>query len=149
MLMIADGSLLDQAMHRAVTDPRTYLLRFYPRLPIPPLDHVATDVEPLTARVRHGIWTASCPCGTKGRPRPGCVVWFDQPIGWCVRCRNRAVGGAWRPIVVPGPEMRAAIEAVLLCRPKDEDRNWEASESLADLIAQNKDHGDPVPQEVA
>lgn len=43
------------------------------------------------------------------------------------------------------PAERAQIEAVLNLRPIRSTRNWEPNETLADLIAQNIEHGDPVP----
>lgn len=150
--MIVDGAAIGQAGFEGdVSDPRRYLLACYPAATIAPLDHVVLTAEPLVARVNHGVWIASCTCGAPprpdrpGMPNPGCVVFLEIPLGWCVRCGNRPWGGGWRRIIVPPPEQRRAIESVLELRPNVGDRNWEPGETLADLVAQNIEHGDPIP----
>lgn len=127
-------------------DLREYLLNFYPNAPIPPLTHVVRTARPMVARINHGIWIASCDCGVPGVPSPGCVVWMDVPLGFCVRCLNRGWGGGWRPIILPGLLVREGIEEVLDFRPRREDQNWEPGESIDDLIRQNLDQGDPVAE---
>lgn len=148
--MIADGAALGRQVFGEDVDPRELLLRMYPGAAavIPPLSQVVGTARPLVARINHGIWIASCDCGAPANkiPTPGCVVFLDRLLGWCIRCQNGATGRGWRPVAVPPPELRAAIEAVLLCRPNVEDRNWEPDETLDDLIAQNREHGDPVPE---
>jgi hypothetical protein len=143
--MILDGCVLARLAFPGgtVTDPRAYLrgLGYDP----PPLDRVANDAEPLVARVNHGVWIASCRCGAPGVPSPGGVVFLDQPMVWDPRCANVATDGDWRPVTVPGPDQRAAIEAVLRGRPRVEDRNWDG-ESLAELVAQNREHGDAIAE---
>lgn len=144
--MILDGATIGrQTFTSPVNDPREYLLAFYPEAPIPPLTHVVATATPMVARVNHGVWKASCECGAKGLPTPGLVVFVDQPWGWCVRCGNQGSGHGWRRVIVPPPEERRRIVAVLLCRPRVEDRNWEPGETVADLIAENLAHGDPIP----
>lgn len=143
--MILDGAALDLALHGEPSDPRTYLLRFYPDLTIPPLDRVA-DLPPLAACISAGYWIAVCPCGADGVPAPGGVVWLDRPLIWCIRCENASAGGDWRRVAGPAAEDRAAIEAVLICRPDPLTRNWAPGESVADLIAENVAHGVPVPE---
>lgn len=145
MSTILDGAALTALSPAGRLDPRAYLLSLYPQAPIPPLDHVVLTAPPLVARVNHGLWIASCPCGARGVPTPGGVVWLDQPLLWCLRCQNGGTGRGWRPVTVPPEGERQRIEAVLLCRPNVADRNWEPHESVADLIAQNREHGDPVP----
>lgn len=148
MAAILDGRAIAAAsLTQPDADLRAYLLACYPKASIPPLDHIVLTAEPLAARVNHGIWIASCPCGAPADkvPTPGCVVFLDQPLGWCVRCGNQSWGGGWRRIVVPPPEERALIEAVLMSRPNVGDRNWEPGETVAMLVAQNREHGDPVP----
>jgi hypothetical protein len=101
----------------------------------------------MVGRVNHGVWIASCECDAPRDtvPSPGCVVFLDVPLGWCVRCGNRRHGGFWRPIIIPPPEERRLIEAILDCRPRVEDRNWEPGETVELLAAENTAHGDPVP----
>lgn len=145
--MIADGALLDLALHGEATDPRTYLLRFYPALPIPPLDRVAHDGPPLVAEVREGLWIARCGCRAKVTARnpagPGGIVWLDTPVVWCPRCRNKIVRGDWRPVILPADI--EGIERVLLARPDVACRNWLPSESVDDLVRENRDHGLETP----
>jgi hypothetical protein len=146
--MILDGARIAARMPTPPIDLRAYLLAFYPLARIASTRHVNRSAVPMTARINHGVWIASCECGAEGHPSPGCVVYLDNPIGWCVRCGNRAHGGMWRPIMVPGADERAAIEAVLLCRPSLSDRNWQPGETVDELIAQNLAHGDPIPEVV-
>lgn len=145
--MILDGERLTENLHGEQVDPREHLIRMYPPLAelAPPLDHVVLTARPLVARVNHGTWIASCECGARGVPTPGCVVFTGTLLGWCLRCRNGATGRGWRPILVPVEAIRHQIEAVLLCRPNVDDRNWEPGETIDDLLAQNREHGDPVP----
>lgn len=129
-------------------DPRAYLLAFYPEATIAPLDHVVLTAEPLVARVVHGVWIASCSCGARGLPTPGCVVFMDTPLGWCVRCSNRGWGGGWRRVVVPPEDDRRVIEAILRARPDPTTRNWRPGETVGDLAVENRAHGCPVVEEV-
>lgn len=142
--MIQDGAALDLALHGVVSDPRAYLLRFYPKLTIPPLDQVAGEqYAPLVAEVHAGIWVARCPCNarvTQRRPDgPGGVVWLDQPLVWCPRCQNRAVGRAWRRVVLPADA--DGIARVLGVRPERATQNWLITETVDDLVAENLEHG--------
>lgn len=50
--------------------------------------------------------------------------------------------------VVVYPPDRFKGEAVLRKRPSIANMNWTTDESVADLIAQNIEHGDPLPKEV-
>lgn len=143
---ILDGAAISLAMFGEALDPAEYLRRLYPVAPVPPIEKVAADAEPLVARVNHGAWIASCSCGmTRRLESPGGVVFFENPLVWCICCWNLGVRDAWRPVATPPPAERAAIEAVLALRPKIEDRNWEPHETVTDLIAQNLEHGDPIP----
>jgi hypothetical protein len=143
--MILDGAVLAERMFGERLDPREHLVRMYPNAPVPPLDYLVGTAAPLVGRVNHGIWIASCACGARGAPTPGGVVFLDQPVIWCLRCQNGGTGRGWRSVTVPPDEERRRIEAILLCRPNVEDRNWEPGETIADLLAQNAAHGDPVP----
>lgn len=141
MTSIYDAERLAAVMSDPPADLRVYLLAFFPDAEIPPTDHADPDADPLTARVNHGVWIASCPCREPGDPAPGLVVWLSVPWGWCLRCGNRETGGRWRPVVVPSPDERAAIEAALAARPALSARNWEPGESVAELLADNVAHG--------
>lgn len=152
-LAILDAERISASMLNPPNDPREYIERFYPKAPIPPLDHVVRTARPMVAKVNGGIWKALCECGmrtdlAKSKVAPGCVVWLSQPLGFCMRCGNQGTGRGWRPIVLPPAEMIAQIELILMCRPNIGDRNWEPDESIADLIYQNREHGDPVPEDI-
>lgn len=135
--MIRDGAALDQMLHGEVTDPRRYLmaLGYKP----PSLAAVADDATPLMAQVNHGVWVALDGCGAREGVYGGGVVWLDRPVVWCPLCSNRAYGRKWRPVVLPAD--REAIEAALLPRPDITTRNWLPGESVADLLAENAEHG--------
>ena len=45
------------------------------------------------------------------------------------------------------PTERASIEAIVALRPARNHRNWELGETVDDLIQQNIQHGDPVPDQ--
>lgn len=143
---IVDGAIIAaQSFTGDVGDPRSYLLACYPKATIAPISHVAETAQPMVARINHGRWIASCSCGAKGTPTPGTLVFLAYALGWCVRCGNQAWGGGWRRVAVPPPDVLAQIDAVLSCRPNVGDRNWEPHETVADLISQNLENGDPVP----
>jgi hypothetical protein len=139
---IVDGEML-AGMRPSVGDAglRELLLAFSPESEIPPPDAVDDTGPPMVAEINHGVWIASCACRSPGDPAPGCIVWLAAPLGWCVRCSNAAAGGRWRPIVLPEPDERAAIEAALAVRPSVETRNWTPGETVADLARQNAEHG--------
>lgn len=141
--MIHDGrtlavALFGEARGREM-DPREYLVQFHPEPEPPTIDVVVRDL-PLVAEVHRGIWIARCPCRTPGLPAPGGVVFFDAPVVWCPRCRNRDVWGGWRPVWLPRPEVRAEVERLLSLRPV-EAQNWTPDESPEDLARQNAEHG--------
>lgn len=100
----------------------------------PALDQVATDVEPLPARVWEDTWIVDCPdCGGAE------FVWIDGPlIMWCHSCGNVTAGHKWRRVKLP--DNRAEIEAILDKRPLRSQRNWEW-ETLEELRAENADNG--------
>jgi hypothetical protein len=140
--MLIDGRVIaDAAAGLVAVDPRGVLLAFYPDADIASVDDVDASAAPMVARVNHGHWIASCECGSEGEPSPGCVVWLDWPIGWCVRCGNAGAGGRWRPVVVPDSPTALAIAAVLDLRPDPATQNWEPGESVAELVAENAAHG--------
>lgn len=111
--------------------------------PFPPASPLA-DVEPLSVWVHHNRWVVTCPdCATRARfshdSRHYQFAPSDPAIFFCLDCANALVGERWRPVV--WPEQRADIEAILRARPMPEMRNWLPEESLAELIAENREHG--------
>lgn len=102
--------------------------------PPPPLDQVS-DAAPLAARIYQGWWIVDCPC------RGADFVWLATPLVWCGSCGNAQLGGLWRRVVLPDETERRAIEAALLARPLHASRNWIPGETVADLLAENAEHG--------
>ncbi|MEA2703909.1 MAG: hypothetical protein QOD63_1854 [Actinomycetota bacterium] len=96
----------------------------------------------LPAQVKDGQWVVRC---------DGCrnaqFTARAEPRFFCVRCLNSTHGGQW--VAVAWPVDSEKGEAVLLARPLFQSRNWLAGETLADLVAENRAHRDPVPEGVA
>lgn len=45
---------------------------------------------------------------------------------------------------VPPPQDLQEIERILLLRPRMKNRNWDSSETVAMLLDENLQHGDPI-----
>lgn len=82
------------------------------------------DVVPV-ARVDHGRWTCDCVCGN------GMAASRAWGVAFCI------AGCGARYFAVVFPDNADAIEAVLLRRAVDVNRNWRPGEVLGDLIAEN------------
>jgi hypothetical protein len=103
--------------------------------------------------VNHGRWVARC-------PRPGC--YNAEAFGKCAdgttggltasgefHCRNEYAPngqqydgcGLTCPADWPAPDMVPAVEQLLSPRPAPVTRNWHPGETLADLQAENFEHG--------
>jgi hypothetical protein len=139
---ILDGADLARLLFDSelVHDPLTYLRGF--GYEPPPYGSPPVDRAQLQAEVWAGVWIWRCPCGlTVDGAAGGGVVWRDDPIGWCPSCQS-----GWRLIVLPSE--RAEIEAVLSLRPRRSDRNW-TTETVRELVDENREHGDAVPWESA
>ena len=122
----------------------------------------------LQAYMNNGRWIMACPvCSTPLPCRETGVI--------CPRCYPHVMAKAWRQLpngdlrpvqdmeLVAAAQMdarakdeeyfplypaeREQIERILRCRPDRKNMNWIPSETLADLRAQNIEHGDPVPEE--
>lgn len=92
--------------------------------------------EPVRAEVREGRWTAHCRwCAEHGRntlmlTRP------DWRLACCAECGARYEGD-----MVVFPDTEDEITEALLLRPLRENQNWLLGEAVADLIAENAEHG--------
>ena len=141
--MVLDGAAIAALGSVPAADLRELLLAFSSDADIPPERMLSDAGPPMIAEVNHGVWIARCDCGADRStlPAPGCIVWLDDPWGWCVRCGNASSGGRWRAIVVPAEHERAAIEAALARRPDPATRNWWPGETVAELWRQNAEHG--------
>lgn len=126
--------------HQGVRSPKQYLAvqaREVARVRAAGLDdavpHAATARERAEASVphiNHGQWKLRCACGNA----PSVSVEWD--LACCFEC-----GAIYRDLAFP--PNRSAIEAVLLKRPRQA-RNW-TDETVAQLAAENRAHGDEVP----
>lgn len=89
----------------------------------------------LKARVNAGRWIVDCPTCNSAE-----YVWPDEPLFMCTNCWNQTEGNKWRKVDVP--VQRETIERILRARPVPQSRNW-TIETLAELRAENREHGDP------
>lgn len=87
---------------------------------------------PIAAHVGCGAWRVKCACGEAPPADP------DWRLACCSGCGTIHTA-------VTFPAERAQIEELLLARPMHGHRNWQAGESIADLVAEQHAHGDPVP----
>lgn len=83
----------------------------------------------ITARpeIRQGRWVLACPCGNAPSYDP------DWQLACCVEC-----GAVYT--VAPPPDA-AQIEAVLMMRPRMQNRNYLATETVTELRVENLAHG--------
>ena len=93
-----------------------------------------TSKTTVYAHVNHGRWSVRCPwCNSSQNASR------DDHRFFCVECGNAAVSGQW--VTVVWPNEVAAIEEVLSKRPDVKNHNWLPGESVADLVADNNEHG--------
>ena len=96
----------------------------------------ANIVGTVAARVNHGRWLMDCPSCTAAH-----VADFDYQVFMGVECGNAANDGKWFGVIFPANA--EDIEAALLARPvglnpaRSPNRNWEITETVDDLLAQN------------
>lgn len=103
----------------------------------PPAEGVSTAAK-ATAIVSGGVWVARCPL----KDCHGCeIVSFTRGTFFCCECRNAAWKHQPIQVVVPDDATRAKIEAALVVRPVPATRNWVPPETVADLAAENVEHG--------
>jgi len=89
----------------------------------------------VVAYVNQGRWVTDCPAeGCTGAE----LVNLDAPLFFCCECRNETWGHDLLPIALPPAGKRGEIEAYLLARPHDVNRNWLAHETVADLRDENR-----------
>lgn len=75
-----------------------------------------------------GKWVVLCACGDAPIASP---AWDEAR---CLQCGAIYHGLSW-------PSERAEIEAALVARPRALLRTWVPGETLADILAQNAEHG--------
>lgn len=89
---------------------------------------VHEDTEPRYARVDLGRWIIDCACGAGNAAHP------DWQGSACPAC-----GAIHRRVIFP--DDREAIEAVLEERSRPGNKFWKPGETVADLVAENINHG--------
>ncbi len=92
------------------------------------------QAEEKAAYIGNGCWRIHCRCKEATHTDP------EWKIACCFGC-----GAIWR---VKFPDDWEAIEKLLVERPVQLHRNWEAPETLIDLIAEQLEHGDRMPEEL-
>ena len=95
---------------------------FQPLKPFPSSTLLLGEVK---AEVNHGRWIVRCP-----RCPAALEVCRAMPVFLCVEC-----GHGW--LQVKFPKGRPTIEALLLARPKPQNRNWRPGEAVGALDAEN------------
>lgn len=91
--------------------------------------------------IGNGTWFVRCRGGSTGMCGDAVSVDPIWRIGRCCWC-----GAVYSNVQFPADWQ--AIEEVLLRRPLQKTQNWQSSETVADLIQENIDHGvDPKPQD--
>lgn len=110
------------------------------RFTLPP---AITEVRgELKAVVNHGRWIVRCPNRSIGCGG-AMFASLAERVFLCADCFSPENEGHWYKVTFPAN--RAAIEAVLTRRPavlsdSASNRNWEATESIADLRRENTEH---------
>lgn len=107
---------------------------------IPPTSEVFTDEAPLPAELYHDLWIVMCPTAGCG---DAVVAWTAERLFMCTNCWNAPVDGKWRRVEYP--EDKDEVEEVLGYRMLPQERNWNKTESVQDLVGQNREKGDSVP----
>ena len=91
----------------------------------------ALDGQPAVAFVNYGRWVVTCPDCNNG------IYTHPDRGAWCCNCGNTQLDGMQRPVTWPAE--RDEIEAILASRPQA-NQHW-TTETLAELLAENADHG--------
>lgn len=91
---------------------------------------VEESAEPVPARINHGSWLVDCPCGA------GCATDTEWRIACCFGC-----GTVHTVVVFPKDKNLAAIERLILARPRMQNRHWTPDESVKTVRAINAANG--------
>lgn len=120
-------------LQRFVVEELVRRINGHPDIAFPIPTEYATEPTAV-ARVVHGKWGADCPFGCHSMS----YVDFAWPWFFCLDCGGN---GKWVPVKLPTEKQRTAIEELLVARPDTCNRNWFASETVADLKRENKARG--------
>jgi hypothetical protein len=131
-LMFAERQITTEAAYRKFHAERLERLGITP----------AMQTEPLAAGLDSGAWLAWCECGA------GVGIDPRWAFAGC------SCGRTWEAIAWPAPALLAAIDAVLRLRPPGRIRgharrfySWRPTETVAELVDENRRRGWPMPEE--
>lgn len=97
---------------------------------------VLNESDPLLASICRSAWVVHCDvCHEQLFIEPG-EVYF------CPNCLNAKHGNRARLVIFPNESDRAEIEKLLLKRVVPDTRNWNASETIGDLVKEQISHGE-------
>lgn len=117
------------------------------RVPPPEDPFIYKDEEyGVMAEIYHDCLVARCPTlGADDRPCGGAsFLWADSGLFMCADCFNSATDGLWRRAAIP--EYIADVVEILGYRKLPNERNWNPTETVEDLLKENMEHGDAIPQ---
>lgn len=83
------------------------------------------------AIVNEGRWMTQCPFCASAQEASQ-----TDPFFYCARCQNEPVSN--QSVPVAWPDDHAEVERLLVERPFRENRYWEPSEPVAQLVAENQ-----------
>lgn len=130
-----DGMRLDQ-FYGSPSSVWTKVYRRNGHTVKPDLTNVSAD-NPTVAHISHNKLLALCPNCNSAE-----YVWRDGPhVMICAECGNADINGMARRVDTPDATLMAAIELVLSARSRPQNRNWDPSESVQDLLQENLEHG--------
>lgn len=122
-----------------VDGPEAFVSKQLARLPgetkyLPRVNDTAPGLHAY-AEVNHGRWIVAC-------PNPACtsaqLASATHRVYFCVDCRNLFARRRWVVVEWPTDAQRAEIEAILLARPREENRNWKPGEPIGRLRGENR-----------
>lgn len=100
---------------------------------IPTSQAVGVSVQ---AQVNDNRWLAVCPsCGSAQYTSKTDRRFF------CIDCLNSDWAGQWLAVTWPDDPTVTQVETVLGKRPLRTSRSWSPTETVADLVAENAEHG--------
>ncbi len=132
----------DQQRQYPGADYRSNLAIFHAKSglgPLPPIDPSNMGPDAL-ARIDLGRWLVNCnDCASA-------VIVDDEDLFFL--CPSCGTGGNWRKVIMPGE--RTDIEEIMMLRPgfrmANLNRFWSPGESVEKLLAENVEHGAPIPE---
>ena len=101
-----------------------------------PLSGIVVSSPTVKAEINYGNWIARCPFCTGAE-----LVDPEDPRFYCLSCDMKAINGQWLQVEMPTISFRQKLEAELLKRPRENNRNWLPGETLTRIKQENKERG--------